>query len=387
MKNIEIYIHIPFCEKKCNYCDFISFHANYDTVDKYIKQLIREIEVKKYLLNDYEVSSIYIGGGTPSFIDAKYISYIMQSIYNNYNVSRDAEISIEVNPNSASSSKLETYYSSGINRLSIGLQSTNDLELKLLGRVHNYSDFLNSYNYAIHIGFKNINVDLINGIPNQTPESYKKTLKQVLMLNLKHISIYNLIIENNTPFKQMLLNNEIQLPLEIDVLKMDEITKELTAYYRLNRYEISNYAKSGFECKHNLGYWSDVPYIGFGLNASSYYENKRFKNQSNINDYLYLNYNKYMIENDKTLFYESVQNLSNIDHINEYVMLGFRKTSGINIVEFKNLFDMDFEKAFGTALKIYQGMGMVNKSNDNYYLTDEGFNISNRILSDLLISD
>ena len=387
MNKIEVYIHIPFCEKKCNYCDFVSFHSNNEQVDKYIKQLIKEIEIKKYLLNNNEVSSIYIGGGTPSFIDSKYISYIIQSLYNNYKISETAEISIEVNPNSASESKLETYYNIGINRLSIGLQSTNDLELKLLGRVHNYNDFLNSYNSAIHIGFKNINIDLINGIPNQTPESYKKSLKQILMLNVKHISIYNLIIENNTPFKQMLLNNEIQLPLEMDVLKMDDITKELTSYYRLNRYEISNYAKSGYECKHNLGYWSDVPYIGFGLNSSSYYDNKRFKNKSNINDYLSLNFSKYMIENDKSIFYDSIQNISNLDHINEYVMLGLRKTNGINIKEFNNTFDMDFEKTYGTALKIYQGMGMVKKSNDNYYLTDEGFNISNRILSDLLISD
>lgn len=387
MKNIEIYIHIPFCERKCNYCDFVSFHAHYDVIDKYIKQLLKEIESKKYLLNDYTVSSIYIGGGTPSFIDSKYISYIMQSLYDNYNINKDAEISIEVNPNSATENKLKTYFDSGINRLSIGLQSANDFELKTLGRIHNYNDFLNAYNHAIHIGFKNINVDLINGIPNQSPDSYKKTLKQVLMLNIKHISIYNLIIENNTPFKEMLSKNEIQLPLECDILKMDEITKELTNYYRLHRYEISNYAKSGFECKHNLGYWSDVPYIGFGLNSSSYFENKRTKNKTNINDYLLLNYNKYIVENDKSPYYDSIQDISLIDHINEYIMLGFRKTSGINIDEFNKLFDYDFEKNFGTALKIYQGMGMVNKLNGNYFFTDEGFNISNRILSDLLISE
>ena len=185
----------------------------------------------------------------------------------------------------------------------------------------------------------------------------------------------------------MLTNNEIKLPLEIDLLKIDDITKELTSYYRLNRYEISNYAKNGYECKHNLGYWSDVPYIGFGLNSSSYYDKKRFKNKSFINDYLSLNYDKYIIEKDKSIYYDNMQNINEIDHMNEYIMLGFRKSSGINIDEFNKLFDYDFEKTFGTALKIYQGMGMVNKKENSYFFTDAGFNVSNRILSDLLISE
>lgn len=387
MKNIELYIHIPFCEKKCNYCDFLSFHSSYEIIDKYIKQLLKEIESKKYLLNDYEVSSIYIGGGTPSFIDSKYIAYIMESIYNNYKVSDNVEISIEVNPNSASNNKLKSYFDVGINRLSIGLQSANDMELSILGRVHKYNDFLITYNNAVHVGFKNINVDLINGIPSQTPESYKKTLKQVLMLNIKHISIYNLIIEKNTPFETMLKNNEIQLPLEQDILKMDEITKELTNYYRLHRYEISNYAKSGFECRHNLGYWSDVPYIGFGLNSSSYFENKRLKNISFLNSYLNIDYSKYIYSSDKSIYYDEIKYINEIDHINDYIITGFRKTSGINIDEFKTIFNRDFETTFNTALKIYQGMSMINKKDNNYFLTDAGLNVSNTILSDLLITE
>ena len=385
MNNIEIYVHIPFCERKCNYCDFVSFHSTYDVIDKYIKQLIKEIEYKKYLLNAYEVSSIYIGGGTPSFIDSKYIVYILESIFSNYKVSDNVEISIEVNPNSATFSKLESYFNAGINRLSIGLQSTNELELKILGRIHNYNDFLVAYNNAVHIGFKNINVDLINGIPHQTPDTYKKSLKQILMLNIKHISIYNLIIENGTPFKKMLDNNELQLPLEQDLLKMDEITKELTAYYRLNRYEISNYAKSGFECKHNLGYWSDIPYLGFGLNSSSYYNNMRLKNKSFIVNYLNIDYSKYLTTENKSTYYDEILYLNEIDHINDYIITGFRKTSGINIDDFKKTFNQNFEELFKAGLKIYQGMGYINKNNDSYYFTDEGFNVSNRILSDLML--
>lgn len=385
MSNLELYIHIPFCEKKCNYCDFVSFHANYDVVNKYINKLLSEIELKKYLANDYQICSIYIGGGTPSFIDSKYINFIMESIQNNYNVANNAEISIEVNPNSVTEEKIKSYFNSGINRLSIGLQSTIEDELRTLGRVHTYNDFLNAYNLAVHSGFKNINVDLINGIPGQTPESYKKTLKLVLMLNIKHISIYNLIIEDGTPFKTMLANNEIQLPLESDILLMDKITKELTEYYRLNRYEISNYAKSGFECRHNLGYWSDVPYIGFGLNSSSYIYNTRFKNKTNFNDYMSLDYTGYMISTNQNSYYDDVKIIDTKDHINEYVMLGFRKTSGINVNDFYKTFNKKFEDLFGTALKIYQGMGMINKKADNYFMTDEGLNVSNSILSDLLL--
>lgn len=385
MQNLELYIHIPFCEKKCNYCDFVSFHASYDIVDKYINKLLSEIESKKYLANDYQISSIYIGGGTPSFIDSKYISFIMETICNNYNLSADTEISIEANPNSINEDKIKSYYKSGINRLSIGLQSTNEDELKTLGRIHNYTDFLNAYNLAVHNGFKNINVDLINGIPGQTPESYKKSLRQVLMLNIKHISIYNLIIEDGTPFKTMLSNNEIQLPLENDILIMDKITKELTEYYRLNRYEISNYAKSGFECRHNLGYWSDVPYIGFGLNSSSYINNTRFKNKTKLDDYMSLDYTSYIISTNQNEYYDEIKIIDNKDHINEYVMLGFRKTSGINVNDFQKTFNKKFEGLFGTALKIYQGMGMINRIKDNYFMTEKGLNVSNTILSDLLL--
>lgn len=384
MSNIEIYVHIPFCEKKCNYCDFVSFCATYDTIDKYIANLLKEIESKSFLANDYKVSSIYIGGGTPSCIDKKYISFIMESLYRCYHIESETEISIEGNPNSLTKEKLESYYKSGINRLSIGLQSADDKELKVLGRIHTYSDFLNAYNDAIHLGFKNINVDLINGIPYQTPESFRKTLKQVLMLNLKHISIYNLIIENGTPFKTMLAENKITLPLETDIVKMDEITKELTSYYRLHRYEISNFAKEGFECRHNLGYWSDVPYLGFGLNSSSYFDKKRYKNKLKLQDYLNLDYEKYLYSNDEYSYYDEVKTVNEIEHMNEYIMLGFRKTEGINIDDFFNTFNEDFEVIYKSNIKYFQSLELLCKKNKNYYLSDKGLDVSNTILSEFL---
>lgn len=384
MNKLMLYIHIPFCQQKCNYCDFVSFHANYDTIDKYILKLLSEIEYKSYIAKNYIISSIYIGGGTPSIIDKKYIRFILESIKNHYNLSNEIEITIESNPNSLNSDKLNAYLESGINRLSIGLQSANENELKVLGRIHTYSDFLNSYNSAIHVGFKNINIDIINGIPGQSPESFKKTLKQIMMLNIKHISIYNLIIEDNTPFKTMLAENKITLPLETELLKMDSITKELTTYYRLKRYEISNYAKPGFECKHNIGYWSDVPYLGFGLNASSYFNNTRFKNKISINNYLSLNYNNYLMTNDVNAYYDEVKIIDNLEHIKEYVMLGFRKTNGINIDNFKDTFNEDFEERFKRQIKYYQSLELLYKKENNYYLSDKGLDVSNKIISDFI---
>lgn len=380
-----LYIHIPFCIKKCNYCDFISFNSDKDTIKRYIEQLLSEIENKKHLGHNYQISSIYFGGGTPSYIESKYIKFIMDSINTYFVLSKNCEISIEVNPNSASIDKLKDYYDCGINRLSIGLQSTNDNELKLLGRSHNYHDFLNTFTDANHIGFKNINVDIINGIPKQTPESYKKTLKQILMLHINHISIYNLIIEPGTPFYNEYLTHNLSLPSENDLLKMDDITEELTNYYRLNRYEISNYAKPNFECKHNIGYWSLTPYLGFGLNSSSFYNNTRFKNPSQLNKYMSLRFSDYLINDNKNLFYENINKLTKIDFINDFVMLGFRKTKGISTIEFFNNFNENFEDLFFYKLEKYIKIGLVKKENNFFYFTKTGFNISNTILSDLIL--
>ncbi|MBR1454053.1 MAG: radical SAM family heme chaperone HemW [Lachnospiraceae bacterium] len=384
MKNIEIYIHIPFCEKKCLYCDFVSFVGNNDIIHKYMLMLITEIENKSFIANDYTVSSIYIGGGTPSVIDKKYIGYILESLFKYYKISKDAEISIEVNPNSATLDKIDYYYKCGINRLSIGLQSANDEELKTLGRIHNYNDFINAYNNAIHSGFKNINVDLINGIPGETPESYKKSLKKVLSLGLKHISIYNLIIEDNTPFKTLLSENKITLPLEYDLLMMDKITKKLTNHYHLNRYEISNYAKEGFECKHNLGYWSDVPYLGFGLNSSSYIDRKRLKNKTNLKEYINLDYKNYVASNNQISYYDEIKDINETEHLNEFVMLSFRKTSGIDINEFYNKFNENFEEKYKSEIKYYQSRLLLCKKNNRYYLSDKGLDVSNKIIADFM---
>lgn len=384
MNNLMLYIHIPFCEKKCNYCDFVSFYANYETCDKYIKVLLKEIESKKYLANDYIISSIYIGGGTPSFLDQKYISFIIESLKNNYKLSDSCEISIEINPHSTIFEKLATYHNIGINRLSIGLQSCIDSELSALGRIHTYNDFLKVYDDAIHAGFKNINIDLINGIPEQTAESYKKSLKQILMLHTNHLSVYNLIIEKNTVFHKLYYDNKLKLPTENEMEKIDNVTKELTEYYRLNKYEISNYAKPGYECKHNLGYWSDIPYLGFGLNASSYYENKRYKNRKNLNEYLNLNYDSYFLDDKKINYYDEILIPNENELMGEYIMLGMRKSSGINSKSFFKKFNTDLYEKYKNPFDKYISNGLIIKNEDNYYFSDKGFNVSNTILSEFI---
>lgn len=378
MKELMIYVHIPFCEKKCNYCDFVSFHADYHMVDNYINTLLLEIEAKKSLANDYIVKSIYIGGGTPSFIESKHIKFILESIKTHYKISDDIEISIEVNPGSANLEKLKTYKESGINRLSIGLQSANDDELKTLGRIHSFTDFLDTYDNALHIGFNNINIDLINCIPDSTPESYRKSLQKVLTLAPKHLSIYNLIIEQGTPFYDK------YRPMDQDeVAKYDLITKELTTLRNYNRYEISNYAKAGFECRHNLGYWSFTEYLGFGLNSSSFYKNVRYKNKLNINDYLKLDYGKYIFSNEND-YYEEIIKLDKDELIKDYIITGFRKIKGINLADFKNKFDVKLTDRYDELIQKFVSLGYI-KYDDNYiWLTESGIDVSNKILSEFI---
>lgn len=382
-KFIEIYIHIPFCEKKCNYCDFVSFTSNNFNINKYIKVMKSEIINKAPFFSDYTVSTIYIGGGTPSSINAIFIKDILYTVYNNFNISNNCEISIEINPHSCIESNLKIYYESGINRLSFGVQSANDDELVTLGRIHTFNDFLKSYDDAIHIGFKNISADIMYGIPNQTPESYKKTLKQIMKLNLKHLSIYSLIIEEGTNFYELQKQNKLSLPSEDIMTELDNITEELTTYYRYNKYEISNYAKEGFICLHNLGYWSDISYIGFGLNASSYIDNVRYKNFSNFKKYLNTNFNKFNISNET--YYEEVKHLSFNELMSEYVFLGMRKINGISSKDFYNKFNKRFEDVFPNQIDNYLAKNLICYSNGRYFFSKLGMDISNTILADFIL--
>lgn len=382
---LELYIHIPFCEKKCNYCDFVSFDNKNDIIDKYIEVLIKEIEAKSSYATNRIISSIYIGGGTPSSIDSSYITKIMDTIYKNYTFNDNVEITIESNPHSTTLEKFKAYRYTGINRLSLGVQSANDDELKILGRIHTYKDFMQCYDDAIHAGFSNINFDIINGFPTQTDESYKQTLKQLIKLNPKHLSIYNLIVEPNTPFYQMQEKGTLELPSEDTMTKIDDITEEMCSHFHYEQYEVSNYAKSGYTCLHNLGYWSDIEYIGLGLNSSSYIGGYRYKNFKDINRYLFLDYSRFKDDINKFTYYEEVTLLLKKDMMSEFVYLGMRKVNGISAVDFYKKFDDHIENIFNAPLTKYINMGLIIHDKDRYYLSKYGMKVSNPILADFLL--
>ncbi|MBQ2935209.1 MAG: radical SAM family heme chaperone HemW, partial [Lachnospiraceae bacterium] len=275
-KPLSIYLHIPFCARKCLYCDFLSAPADDVTKARYVESLITEIKAEAPKYEAYEVRTVFIGGGTPSILPAEAIVGIMDTLKEQFCFAKEAEITIEVNPGSAEAEKLLAYYRSGINRLSIGLQSSHNSELQQLGRIHTYQDFLRTYRDAVKSGFNNINIDLMSAIPGQTTESYRETLRQILHLSPMpaHISAYSLIIEEGTPFYE----NTPELPDEEADREMYKITDDMLSGSGFERYEISNYARKGYACKHNKVYWRRGDYVGFGIGAASLIDNVRFHN-------------------------------------------------------------------------------------------------------------
>ena len=351
MREIGIYVHIPFCKQKCYYCDFKSYANKEELIEKYIKWLKYEIkEVGEGNKLDYEndldelvtVKTIYIGGGTPSYLDSKYIKEIIEEIRENFKLADKVEITIEVNPGTVNKTKLLDYINSGINRISIGLQSTDNELLKRIGRIHKYEDFLQTYNMAREVGFKNINVDLMLALPGQTIAKLEKGLKQVIDLQPEHISLYSLIIEDGTKIEKMLKNNEITLPDENIERKMYWETKKVLEEAGYIHYEISNFAKEGYKSEHNWNCWSQEEYMGFGVAAHSYTNDVRFSNIDSIEEYIE-NYEQGNVT-DNFVFHEKQTQSSKMK---EYMMLGLRKIEGISIQEFKNKF-------VGNPLYIYR---------------------------------
>lgn len=351
MREIGIYVHIPFCKQKCYYCDFKSYANKEELIEKYIKWLKYEIkEVGEGNKLDYEndldelvtVKTIYIGGGTPSYLDSKYIKEIVEEIRENFKLADKVEITIEVNPGTVNKTKLLDYINSGINRISIGLQSKDNELLKRIGRIHKYEDFLQTYNMAREVGFKNINVDLMLALPGQTIAKLEKGLKQVIDLQPEHISLYSLIIEDGTKIEKMLKNNEITLPDENIERKMYWETKKVLEEAGYIHYEISNFAKEGYKSEHNWNCWSQKEYMGFGVAAHSYTNDVRFSNIDSIEEYIE-NYEQGNVT-DNFVFHEKQTQSSKMK---EYMMLGLRKIEGISIQEFKNKF-------VGNPLYIYR---------------------------------
>ncbi len=384
-KQLELYIHIPFCERKCNYCDFLSFPVGPQEHAGYVDKLCQEIELTAQDIHEgYEVSTIFIGGGTPSILDAKYIKQILDTARMHFTVRSNAEISIECNPASTLDSKLAVYKNVGINRLSIGLQSSNDDELRALGRIHVYDDFLKSFQNARMEGFGNINIDLMNDIPGQTEKSWGDTLRHVLMLRPEHVSIYNLIVEEGTPFMDRYRAGTLNIPDEDTSVAIDEITRNITEKYGYHRYEVSNYAKPGYECRHNYGYWSNVPYLGFGLGAASYYQGIRWRNTSDFRQYIELDFREER-RGGYPLLRRDIQILSKNDQMEEFMFLGLRRIEGISETEFKMRFQIDIMSVFGTQLKKFVEEGLMVHDMYRFYFTPRGMDVSNVILSQFLL--
>ena len=334
MDKLGIYVHIPFCAKKCHYCDFVSYENKSDAIESYIQALIEEIKIKSNEFRKNEISTIYIGGGTPSFIDSKYIVKIIKAIEENYNVDLSKiEVTIEVNPATAIEEKLKVYKECRINRLSIGLQSTSNELLKQIGRIHTYEKFLQTYNLAKVIGFKNINIDLMLALPNQTINQIEESVKEVIKLQPQHISIYSLILEENTKLFYEYETGNLNLPSDDIERKMYWNTKKILEEAGYIHYEISNFAKIGYSSIHNTDCWKQKHYLGFGTAAHSYIDNIRYSNIIELEQYI-KNINSGNIEKNKII--QEIQNKDTMQK--EFMILGLRRIEGINIQEFKNKF-------------------------------------------------
>ena len=380
MEELGIYIHIPFCKKKCSYCDFKSFENINENIKKeYIEALIKEIQLTKNNSN-YIVSTIYIGGGTPSFIDEKYIKEILQAIYKKWEIKPEVEITIEINPGTINKSKLEAYRMMGINRLSIGLQSTNDYLLKKIGRIHNYQDFLDTYILARKTGFENINVDLMLALPEQTLENLMQSVRKIINLNPEHISIYSLILEENTELFSKVQKGE-------EALVKDELEREM--YWKSKEafeeagyihYEISNYSKKGYESKHNKNCWSQKEYLGFGIAAHSYLEEKRFCNIDNLNKYIE-NIKKGNLEENRII---EEKNRTKENIAKEYMMLGLRKIEGVSISEFQRKFNLNPLLYFRFEISKLQKLDLIEVDLDNIRLTKRGLDLANIVFEEFV---
>lgn len=374
-KEIECYIHIPFCLEKCSYCDFLSFKADEKTRKSYIEALLREIVARASYAKDSVVSTVFFGGGTPSCLEEGQIACILNTLKEHYGLSQDAEISIEANPCTITEKKLEEYLEAGINRISVGCQSTYDSLLKKLGRLHDMKGFVRAMELIHRAGFKNINADLMFAIPDQTCGMWRDTLEDMMRFDIQHISAYSLILEEGT----RLYDNRYSLNLcsEDDAAVMYEDTAAVLGKYGFKRYEISNYAKEGFECRHNSGYWTGIPYMGFGLGASSYEDCTRFRNTDDI-----IKYNKTAYEPLKLR--TDIQKMSDADRYSEYMILGLRMTTGVSVSEFKRRFDRDIFDVFKHELDRHLSMGTLALRDDNIYIPERYLFVSNSILSDFI---
>ena len=376
-KDLGLYLHIPFCIQKCGYCDFLSAPAGREEREAYVQALEKEIRSYGDFAGGYRVSTVFVGGGTPSCLEASQTERIFEVVKDTFGIERMPEISMEMNPGTVTKEKLQAYKNCGINRLSIGLQSVRDSNLRLLGRIHTYEEFLESFRLAREAGFQNINVDLISSLPGQTEESWREELKTIAELSPEHISVYQLILEEGTTFYEKYAAHPELLPDEETSRAIYQATEEVLGQYGFHQYEISNYAKEGRECRHNLKYWERDDYLGLGLGAASMVRNIRMNNTGDMKTYLE------KCGEPKTMRTD-VQFLEEPRQIEEFMFLGLRKTRGISKKEFRRVFGRDIELVYEKALKKLFSSGMLLEKKDRLYLSKEGVLLSNAVLSEFL---
>lgn len=375
-KNMELYIHIPFCVKKCAYCDFLSFPADEGTKRRYVEKLMEEMRTMGAVCRDNTVSTVFVGGGTPSILKGEWMEELFSVLRENFSLEPDAEISMEANPGTVTKEKLFSYHRAGINRLSFGLQSAKERELSALGRIHSFEDFLESFRAARECGFENINVDLMSALPGQTADSWMETLKRTAELSPEHISAYSLIVEEGTPFYEAYGSETGRklLPDEETEREMYHRTKAFLRECGYERYEISNYAKPGFACLHNIGYWTGVPYLGLGLGAASYLNGKRFSGHGDMETYLA----------SAAGTYENEVQLTKKDMEEEFFFLGLRLTKGVSLAEFKERFGEDAAAVYPGVMERFVREGAAVLSDGRFFLTDYGMDVSNYVMAEFL---
>ncbi len=380
-KELELYLHIPFCVSKCKYCDFLSAPSGEEQRQIYVERLCRRIRYWSDVIHNYgyEIVSIFVGGGTPSILTEAQITQVFEAVHESFPIREDAEITLEMNPGTDVKDKLPVYRELGINRLSMGLQSADNEELKCLGRIHTYEDFRQVYQWAREAGFTNINVDLMSAIPGQTLESYEDTLRKVADLEPEHISAYSLIIEEGTPFYERYGEGRHaeELPDEDIERQMYVRTGEILKDYGYHRYEISNYAKDGYECRHNLGYWDRKEYLGLGAGASSLMDHIRWKEPDHIGPSTGL-----VLEER-----EDFTRLRRKDEMEEFMFLGLRKINGVSEYDFYKSFRVSMDEIYKESIENLIKEGLLVREEDRIRLTDRGIDLSNYALSQFLLGE
>lgn len=375
MKKISLYIHIPFCKQKCLYCDFPSYAGKEVLMDDYIEALNKEILEKG---QNYIINSIFIGGGTPSYLTNNNLKKLLTTI-NKLKLEENLEFTVECNPGTLTEESLKIMKNNNVNRLSIGLQSTKNTLLKNIGRIHSYEEFKNSYLLARKMGFNNINVDLMFGLPNQKIEDWKESLEEIVKLEPEHISAYSLIIEEGTCFSNLYKENKLELPSEDSEREMYLLTKEILNKHDYHQYEISNFSKNGTECFHNKVYWKCNEYLGLGVSASSFIDKKRIRNIDNIKTYIE------RIDKNEDVVDEIHINTKN-DDIEEFVFMGLRMINGIDLNEFRCRFNQDIYEVYGDIIEKNIKKELLINDLGRLYLSLKGIEVSNYVMSDFILT-